>query len=93
MKASELKKQQTTTTPAVQVVSGTVILTDDGTSSKTIAISANETGVVSTFALNSSIPVISSDGATKSYSDIKIGDMVTVAFLQQYRGICCCKSQ
>ena len=78
-KASELKKQQTTTTPAVQVVSGTVILTDDGTSSKTIAISANETGVVSTFALNSSIPVISSDGATKSYSDIKIGDMVTVA--------------
>ena len=71
-KASELKKQQTTTTPAVQVVSGTVILTDDGTSSKTIAISANETGVVSTFELNSTIPVISSDGATKSYSDIKI---------------------
>ena len=79
-KASELKKQQTSTTPtpSVNVVSGTVILTDDSTSSRTIAISANETGTVSTFILNSSIPVISSDGATKSYSDIKTGDMVTV---------------
>lgn len=61
------------------ILSGTVILTDDGSASKTIAVSENETGVVSTFTINLSTPVMDDDGFAKTYSDVSIGDIITIS--------------
>ena len=78
-KINELKKsEEKPETPATQDFSGTIILTDDGSDNKTIAVSENETGKTATFTLNSSTPVITEDGKTKKYEDITVGDMVTV---------------
>ena len=67
-KINELKKsEEKPETPATQDFSGTIILTDDGSDNKTIAVSENETGKTATFTLNSSTPVITEDGKTKKY--------------------------
>ncbi len=77
---SELEEEKNTQTQTqVDTLSGTVILTDDGSSSKTIAVSDTETGTVSSFTINSTTLVIDSEGASKSYSDISIGDVITVS--------------
>lgn len=78
-KAKELKEAEDAKKTEVQTFSGTVVLTDDASSSKTIAVSANETGTVSTFIINSTVPVLNSESAAKTYSDISIGDIITVS--------------
>ncbi|MDD5945675.1 MAG: S-layer homology domain-containing protein [Clostridia bacterium] len=78
-KINEIKKEQTTVTPSVERVSGTVILTDNGTSEKTIAVSDKDSGKVSTFTINASTPVITIEGAAKTYEDISVGDVITLA--------------
>lgn len=79
-KVKELKaaEPEPSVTPAVGSTYGTVILTDNGSTEKTIAVSDKD-GKVSTYAINASTPVIALDGETKTYEDISIGDKVTVA--------------
>lgn len=80
-KIEELKNSGTTQDPpasAVSSVTGTIILTDNGTTEQTIAVSDSTTGAVTNFKVNSSTPVITADGSVKSYSDISLGDKVTV---------------
>ncbi|MEA4971626.1 MAG: S-layer homology domain-containing protein [Candidatus Metalachnospira sp.] len=78
-KAKELKEAEDAKKTEVQTFSGTVILTDDGNTSKTIDVSANEIGAVSTFTINSSTTVINSENVAGTYSDISIGDIITVS--------------
>lgn len=61
-----------------ETISGTVMLTDDGISSKTISVSENGSGALSEFTITSDVPVTNNEGYTKSYEDISIGDIVTV---------------
>jgi len=63
----------------VDAFSGTVILTDDGSSTKTIAVSENETGKVVSYTINSTMPILGSDGTAKAYSDVSIGDIITIS--------------
>lgn len=79
-KINDIKKESTVQpTNPVQSIKGTIILTDNGSSQKTIAISDSTTGSVSTYTINSSTPVITLSGGLKSYEDISLGDVVTVA--------------
>ena len=79
-KIEELKKGSSDkgTSGAVATYTGTIILTDNGTSEQTIALSDSTTGTVTNFVVNASTPVITLDGSTKTYSDISVGDKVTV---------------
>lgn len=76
-KINEIKNSEKET-ETVRSFSGTIILTDNGSNEKTIAVSENETGKTSTFTVNASTPVITSDGSGKGYEDITVGDIVTV---------------
>ncbi len=79
-KINDIKKESAAQqSGAVQSIKGTIILTDNGSSQKTIAISDSTTRSVSTYTINSSTPVITLDGVAKSYDDISLGDVVTVA--------------
>ncbi len=75
---SEQQQSEQSVTPTVESVSGTVILTDNGSTEKTIAVSDAD-GKVTTYTVSASTPVISLDGEPKTYEDISIGDKVTVA--------------
>lgn len=79
-KIEELKKGSSDkgTSGAVATYTGTIILTDNGTSEQTIALSDSTSGTVTNFVVNASTPVITLDGSTKTYSDISVGDKVTV---------------
>ncbi|MCD8035952.1 MAG: S-layer homology domain-containing protein, partial [Clostridiales bacterium] len=77
---TELAAEQEEEEPAVSAVTsttGTVILVDNSSTEKTIALS-DENAQVSTYTISSSTPVISLDGETKTYADVSVGDNLTV---------------
>ena len=74
-KAEELKEELAS---KAETFSGTVMLTENGALSKTIAVNENENGILSTFAIAADVPVTNEEGDAKSYEDISIGDIVTV---------------
>ena len=79
-KVGEIKKDAPAIAPESGVLSinGTVILTDDGTTSKNIAVSNTDTGVITTYTVNENTPVIALDGEGKSYEDISLGDEIII---------------
>lgn len=78
-KVKEIKAAPITpTTPTVNNVKGTVILTDDGKNEKTIALSSSATGNTTNYTINSATPVIAEDGSQKTYEDISVGDTITI---------------